>query len=105
VAAVLLVLVKVPQALPEQAAPASAQVTPWFWLSLDTVAVKASVCPWSSAGWAEEERETATGGVLLLLWLPPPPPPPPQAHQNNETDKTNITRFMADSLVKVCKTT
>jgi hypothetical protein len=45
VAVVLVVLVKLPQALPEHAAPETAHVTPWFWLSLVTVAVMASVCP------------------------------------------------------------
>ena len=62
----LLVLVKAPQALPEQAAPETAQVTPWFWLSFDTFAVNANVCPWSSVDWAEGERETPTAATVML---------------------------------------
>jgi hypothetical protein len=45
VAVVVVVLVKVPQALAVHAAPETVQVTPWFWVSLETVAWKASVWP------------------------------------------------------------
>ena len=47
VAAVAVVLLKVPQADPLQPVPDMLQLTPLLLESLVTVAVKATVCPWS----------------------------------------------------------
>jgi len=69
VAPVVVLLVNDPQAAPVQFAPAIVQLTPLSLESLDTVAVKASVCPWSSEVWAEGESATEIGRVLLLLLL------------------------------------
>ena len=40
------------------------QVTPLLLESFATVAVKATVCPWSMDIWAEGERETEIDGVM-----------------------------------------
>jgi hypothetical protein len=88
------VFVRVPQVVPEQAEPERFQVTPWFWLSLDTVAVMLSICPPSIEVCEEVESATAIGGlavlVLGLLLLPPPP----QAHNINKPDRAKTKRFI-----------
>ena len=69
-AEVVVLLLKVPQAVPEHDVPDMLHVTPLLLLSLVTVAVRFTVCPESMVVWAEGERETeiAGGGTD---WFPP----------------------------------
>jgi hypothetical protein len=89
VAEVAVTFLKPPHAEPVHPVPVADQVTPLLLESLLTVAVYATVCPWSRVVWVEGERETEIGCELGGL-LPPPPHP----YRSNDADKTKRRRLM-----------
>ena len=61
-AEVVVLLLKVPHAVPLHEVPDMLQLTPLLLESLLTVAVKFRVCPASMVVWADGERETEITG-------------------------------------------
>ena len=58
----------IPQALPEQPAPESDQVTPLLWESFSTVAVNGCVCPtWTAGEVGARETEIAVGPLAGMI--------------------------------------
>jgi hypothetical protein len=68
------------------------QVTPLLLESFATVAVKATVCPWSIDVWVEGDMETAMAGAVGV-WLVEPPQPNKNNMPDNIKPNLLITRL------------
>ena len=85
VAAVLEAWVKLPQELPLQPVPVILQDTPFPLESLETLAVKFTVCPVSICCWMSGEMVTEICGVAVFDATGVLEPPPQLANRNTTT--------------------